>query len=52
MILNWPGTFTRQSAPQVAGPYGYVPSAPNAYTNWITPGAAERFFRLRAPAGP
>ncbi|HWH68429.1 MAG TPA: SBBP repeat-containing protein, partial [Candidatus Sulfotelmatobacter sp.] len=52
LLLNWPGTFTLQTATNVGGPYEDVTSAPHHYTNWIGPGAGERFFRLRAPLDP
>jgi hypothetical protein len=47
MVLNWDGTFTLQSAINVAGPYADLPSATKPSTNLFVPGEPQRFFRLR-----
>jgi hypothetical protein len=46
LILNWTGTFTLQSAANVAGPYVDVAGATSPYTNSLTV-ATQLFFRLR-----
>jgi len=47
MVINWSGSFTLQSATNVAGPYTDVPGPVIAgpYTNALTGG--QQFFRLR-----
>ena len=47
VVLSWAGTFTLQSATNVAGPYLDWPLTTSPFTNLFMPGEPGRFFRLR-----
>ena len=49
LTLNWPGTFTLQTATNVFGPYLDIPSATNGYNHVIDPADPQRFYRLGGP---
>jgi hypothetical protein len=46
-VMKWIGTYTLQSATDVAGPYSSVGGATSPYTNSVLSG--QKFFRLKYP---
>jgi hypothetical protein len=46
LVLQWPGPFLLESAPDVTGPYSPVPAATSPWTNRVD---GNRFFRLASP---